>query len=493
VKKTSAAIAACIIAAWTMAGAATAAETSPAWKPIFNGRNLDGWSVQYASKTPADAPPAASIFRVENGEIHAYPTQAAGSEQPNAVLVTTSDHRDYRLSLEYKWGEKKFPPRLDHVRDAGLLYNVHRDRPADWPAAIESQIQEGDTGDLWAVSARASSFIDPKSQRYALPENGGVAITVGNEGKFERVRHGRVNEYPGWNTVEVIVRGDRATHIVNGVVNMRASDLKSWDATSNSWVPLNHGRIALQAESAEIFYRNIRIRPLTDADDLPPAPKATEVWYPVPAKVTPGATPGAAPSDAIVLFDGRNLDAWQSANGGAPARWSVVNGEMVVAPGTGDIQTKAGFGDVQLHIEWCGPSLPPDKVNQDRANSGVFLQDIYEVQVLDNFKNPTYVNGMVGSIYKQYPPLVNATLPAETWNVYDIVFSAPRFNADGSLASPARVTVLHNGVLVQNNVALKGGTTYIGAPSYHAHGDAPLRLQDHGHLVRFRNIWLRKL
>jgi hypothetical protein len=132
-------------------------------------------------------------------------------------------------------------------------------------------------------------------------------------------------------------------------------------------------------------------------------------------------------------------------------------------------------------------------VNQDRGNSGVFLQDVYEVQVLDNFKNPTYVNGMVGSIYKQYPPLVNATLPAETWNVYDIIYTAPRFNADGSLASAARVTVLHNGVLVQNNTSFKGGTTYIGALSYFPHGNLSLRLQDHGHKVRFRNIWLRKL
>jgi hypothetical protein len=370
---------------------------------------------------------------------------------------------------------------------------VHRDRPADWPASIESQIQEGDTGDLWAISARASSYIDPKTRRYTPPENGGVAITVGNDGKFERVRHGRVNEYPGWNKLEIIVRGDRATHIVNGVVNMRVSDLKAWDAASNSWVKLDRGRIALQAESAEIFYRNISIRPLTDADDLPPPPKATEVWFPVPAKVTPGATLGAPPSDAIILFDGKNLDAWQSARDGSPARWNIVNGDMVVAPGTGDIQTKAGFGDQQLHIEWATPELPPDKVNQDRGNSGVFLQDIYEVQVLDNYTSPTYVNGMVGSIYKQFPPLVNATRPAENWNVYDIIFTAPRFNADGSLASPARVTVLHNGVLVQNDTVLKGGTTYIGAPFYYAHGDAPLRLQDHGHLVRFRNIWVRKL
>ena len=221
-------------------------------------------------------------------------------------------------------------------------------------------------------------------------------------------------------------------------------------------------------------------------------PKATEVWSPVPPKVTPGPTAGAPPSDAIVLFDGRNLDAWKSVKGGA-ARWRVEDGELVIAPGAGDIQTRQNFGDVQLHVEWRAPKLPPDKVNQDRGNSGVFLQDVYEVQVLDNFENPTYVNGMVGSIYKQHAPLVNASLPAETWQIYDIVFTAPRFAADGSLVSPARMTVLHNGVLVQNNVSLEGATTYIGAPSYHPHGEMPLRLQDHSHEVRYRNIWLRRL
>jgi hypothetical protein len=463
--------------------AAVAAEAAPGWKPLFNGKDLKGWSAVYASKTGADAPPPSSLFEVKNGEIHAYPTQKAGTEQPFAYLITDSDHKDYVLSLEYKWGEKKFPPRLTLIRDAGLLYHVHRARPSDWPASAESQIQEGDTGDSWAVSTQVTSFVDPKTGRYALPENGGVRTTVGKYEDFKRTRHGRVNEYPGWNTLEVIVRGDRATHIVNGVVNMRVSDIKSWDTGSNSWVKLDHGKIALQAEGAELFYRNIRIRPATKADDAPPEPKLTEVWYPVPRKVTPGATAGAAPSDAIVLFDGKSLDGWKKANGGGPVGWKIDNGEMVVGPGTGDIQTQQIFGDVQLHIEWRDPNLPPDKVNQDRGNSGVFLQDVYEVQVL----------GMVGSIYKQFPPLVNATLPAETWNTYDIVYTAPRFAADGSLTSPARITVFLNGVLVQNNTVLKGATTYIGAPSYQAHGDMPLRLQDHGHLVRFRNIWVRKL
>ena len=137
---------------------------------------------------------------MKNGEIHAYPTQKAGTEQPNAYIVTDADYKDYVISLEYKWGEKKFPPRLEHVRDAGLLYHVHRARPADWPASAEAQIQEGDTGDSWAVSSQVSSFVDPKTGRYTLPENGGVPVTVGKNDDFQRTRHGRVNEYPGWNT-----------------------------------------------------------------------------------------------------------------------------------------------------------------------------------------------------------------------------------------------------------------------------------------------------
>ena len=473
-----------------VATATTAA--TPAWKPIFNGKNLDGWTATYASKAPENAPAPASYFDVAKGELHAYRDEVAGTWQPNVVLTTNTEYQDYVLSLEYRWGEKKFAPRLDHVRDAGLLYHVHRDRPNDWPASAEAQIQEGDTGDSWAITTQLASFVNPKTGRYALPENGGVPVVRGDKDKFERTYHGQVNEYPGWNTVQIIVRGDKVTHVVNGVVNMRVSDLKAWDAASGTWVKLERGKIALQAESAEIFYRNIRIRPIAKEDDAAPEPKVTEVWFPVPAKVTPGQA-GAPPSDAVILFDGKNVDAWKNAKTGANAAWNVVNGEMVVNPGTGDIQTKESFGDVQLHIEWCGPELPASNVNQDRGNSGVFLQDVYEVQVLDNFKNPTYVNGMVGSIYKQYPPLVNATLPAETWNVYDIIYTAPRFGADGSLASPARFTVLHNGVLVQNNVALKGGTTWIGAPSYRPHGDMPLRLQDHSHQVRYRNIWLRKL
>jgi hypothetical protein len=223
-----------------------------------------------------------------------------------------------------------------------------------------------------------------------------------------------------------------------------------------------------------------------------PRPEDTEVWEPVPKVVQPGAKPYDPPADAIVLFDGKTASAWESVKGGA-SKWVVANGALSVAPGTGDIRTIEKFGDVQLHIEWRTPELPPEKKGQDRGNSGVFLQELYEVQILDTLENRTYSNGQAGAIYKQHIPLVNASRPAGEWQTYDIVFIAPRFEDSGALRSPARLTVFHNGVLIQHDVTLKGGTTYIGEPKYEPHGDASIRLQDHSHVVSFRNIWVRKL
>jgi len=221
----------------------------------------------------------------------------------------------------------------------------------------------------------------------------------------------------------------------------------------------------------------------------------SEVWSPVPAVIT--ANENTAPSDAIILFDGKSLHQWQSAEGGE-AKWDIKNGALTVAPKTGDIKTKDSFCDVQLHVEWTTPT----KVNGDdgkeltgqaRNNSGIFLQEQYEVQVLDSYNNKTYSNGQAGSIYKQHIPLVNPTRAPGVWQNYDIIFTAPKFNDAKKLVSPARITVLLNGVLVQNNVEIKGATAWIGKPAYIAHGCAPLRLQDHGDAVSFRNIWLRKI
>ena len=223
-----------------------------------------------------------------------------------------------------------------------------------------------------------------------------------------------------------------------------------------------------------------------------PKPELTEIWSPVPPKVEPGARPGDPPSDAIVLFNGRDMTGWESAKGG-PAQWSVENGEMVDVPKAGDIQTAQKFGDIQMHVEWMVPVLPPDRKGQDRGNSGIYLQGLYEVQVLDSYDNPTYVNGEAGSIYKQSAPLVNALKPAPSWQAYDIVYYAPRFYADGSLAEPARVTVFLNGVLVQSNFAILGPTEYRGLPVYKPHSDGPILLQAHNNPVRYRNLWVRKL
>jgi hypothetical protein len=236
-------------------------------------------------------------------------------------------------------------------------------------------------------------------------------------------------------------------------------------------------------------------------------PQMTEYWEPVPKIVDPGPYPGLipAPSDAVVLFDGKDLSKWKSRDG-SDAKWKVDNDVITVVKGTGDITTRQKFGDYQLHIEW---KVPEDIQGQSQArgNSGIFLQDLnddlkipqywYEVQVLDNYNNPTYVNGQAGSIYKQNPPLVNAMRKPGEWNVYEITYTAPRFNDDGSVFSPARVTVIHNGVLVQNNFAIRGHTAYIGHPKYLApHGKAPISLQDHGDpskAISFRNIWVREL
>ena len=229
-------------------------------------------------------------------------------------------------------------------------------------------------------------------------------------------------------------------------------------------------------------------------DEIDPA--LTEVWEPEPPVVTPGES-GGPPSDAIVLL-GDDLSEWTTwarrPKGSEPADppgWELGGGVLTVAPGTGGIQTKRSFGSVQLHIEWRPPVMEGE--GQKKGNSGVFLQERYEVQILDSFNNATYVNGQAGSVYKQYAPLVNASKPPGEWQAYDIVFEAPQFDADGRLLRPAYLTLFHNGVLVQNHVELRGGTTNRGEPAYEAHGDAPLALQDHGDRVSFRNIWVRAL
>ena len=206
-------------------------------------------------------------------------------------------------------------------------------------------------------------------------------------------------------------------------------------------------------------------------------------WEPTPIITVDD---NGVPSDAVVLFNGNDLSAWENAD-----NWKIEDGAMV--SGKGDAHTKESFGDCQLHIEWSAPT-PATGSGQGRGNSGIFLMDKYELQVLDSYDNETYFDGHAGAIYKQTPPQVNAMRPPGQWNVYDVIWTAPRFNEDGSLKSPAYLTALHNGVLIQNHFELLGDTPFARPPQYDKHADRlPIRLQDHGNPVRFRNVWIREI
>lgn len=235
------------------------------------------------------------------------------------------------------------------------------------------------------------------------------------------------------------------------------------------------GPTAARGQAADGWPQHSRERP------VPPVVAAPRLAAPVPA-----------PAGATVLFDGTSLTAWRS--GDAPARWRVVgDGSVEVVPGTGGIETRDAFRDVHLHVEWSAP-LPVTDLDQDRGNSGVFLMQRYEVQVLDSYDNVTYADGQAGAIYGQYPPRVNVTAPPGEWNAYDIEFRAPRFAPDGTVREPARMTVRHNGVLIHDDRPLLGPTSHRERAPYEAHADAlPIVLQDHGSPVRFRNIWVRPL
>jgi hypothetical protein len=222
--------------------------------------------------------------------------------------------------------------------------------------------------------------------------------------------------------------------------------------------------------------------------------KAHDMSRPRPAVVTPGVSslPLAPPSDAVVLFDGSSLDGWSDRKGAA-TKWVIRDGAIESVAGAGFIYSRKAFGDVQLHIEWETP-VPATGEGQDRGNSGVFLMGLYEVQVLDSYQNDTYPDGQAGAVYGQYPPLVNASRAPGQWQSYDMVFRRPRFDPAGALLAPARITVLQNGVLIQDNVTIRGPTTWLERTPYARHPDRlPLSLQDHGHPVRYRNIWVREL
>jgi hypothetical protein len=247
--------------------------------------------------------------------------------------------------------------------------------------------------------------------------------------------------------------------------------------------------------SAIAISQNAGINTQHEVSPMPMKPEMTEIWNPEINVVIPAKKMGDAPSDAIILFDGKNLNQWVSQKDTSKeASWKIVNNDhMEIVPGSGGIQTKMKFGDCQLHIEWSAPDVVVG-IGQSRGNSGVFFQNRYELQVLDSYNNRTYSNGQAGSIYKDYAPLVNAMKEPLEWNIYDVIYTAPRFKSNGKIDIPARITVLHNGVLIQNNVSINGLTEYIGLHNYtSSHGEDVISLQDHNNKTQFRNIWIRKL
>lgn len=227
----------------------------------------------------------------------------------------------------------------------------------------------------------------------------------------------------------------------------------------------------------------------------PAKPQETEVYEPTPPTVTPSKN-NAPPNDAVVLFNGENMDEWESVREGKPSPWILDTQEksMTVKDKHGDIRTKRKFGSMQLHMEWRSPAAI-EKSGQNRGNSGVFIQEKYEIQILDNNNNDTYVNGQVASMYKQHIPLVKASVPSGEWNSYDVIYHAPEFNSDGKKIKSGTLTLLHNGILALDHVEIKGTTPFIGWPKNDPHGKAPIKLQDHGDnsRVSFRNIWVREL
>ena len=240
-------------------------------------------------------------------------------------------------------------------------------------------------------------------------------------------------------------------------------------------------------------YLTMPAKGYTDTPTLPGQKwKVHDKDRPIPSFVGPAGQnlPIAAPSDATVLFDGSSLDSWQ-ANNGKPAKWKLTEGDSMEVNGTGDIQTAESFGDCQLHVEWMSPVS--EHASQGASNSGVYMMNLYEIQVLDSWSSRTYPDGQAAALYGQYPPLVNSSRRPGTWQSYDIVFRAPKFKG-GKLVAPATITLFHNGVLAHNNQEFIGRTVHKKVATYEAHpAKLPLKLQDHGNPVRYRNIWIRPL
>lgn len=444
-------------------GLGTPLQPQTAWTPLFNGQDLSGWTTWLPSHGQGQDPEG--VFRAGNGELHVLDIPPAPGAREFGYLFTNQRYANYRLRLQYRWGTQKFAPRAGEARDSGVLYHITGNNQI-WPASPEFQILEGGTGDLWALEGTNFSSTVSNSAAKDLKFNPlGQPVTTQNPvGNYRRmIRADGVRELPGWNTLELVVSGDQATQIVNGQVAAHATQLRGPDGA-----PLSAGRIALQAEGATVAYRDVEVRPMPY---LRPPPGARVLL-----------DQNSTPQSVAAVWQGRR---------GADIKWPVQGGVMTVQPSgnpkdTNDIRTRDLFNDFRLHLEFQLPVSRADLNEQDRGNSGVYLQGRYEMQILDSFGAALSGRNDLGAVYGQHDASTNAALPSGTWQSYDVHFRAARWEG-GKKVEDARVSAWLNGEQIQDNVAVNAATL-LGDPE--ADSPGPIVLQDHASTVSFRNIWV---
>jgi len=528
----------------TTSAPATAAAGDQGWTPLFNGKDFTGFYTVF--KTAKKGPDTDGYFKVEtvDGEpaVHVMGFPVLETKRDFGYFVTEKEYGDFDLKFQYKWGEKKHPPRAKAKRDAGCIYFVNGEDQV-WPDGVECQVQEGDTGDLWVVgktiSVNATIKDEPANSKGEFTYSStGKSVTVSKRQQYKDatgamkdvdgriVQQQTADALTGWNTVEVIAKGNTSVHIVNGRIVNRLTDMQFIDGGK----PLDHGKILFQAEGSEVYYRDMEIRPLGENETVPGTQAEYDARWQVndrarprpgrmePVAETELAASAKAPVNAVVLFDGKDLSNfldshWKlipeenaveitpnpkkaaAANAGAaPVKKEAAPLTSTLSPeelaAKGNLVTKEAFGSCKVHLEFACPN-PPKGKDQAQANSGVYLMGKYEMQVLDNTNNPTYADGLAGAVYGENPPLWESSRPSGEWNYYDIEFHRPIFGADGKVERPATVTAWLNGIKVQDNFALTGPTEHQIRLPYVAHADKlPLMLQGHGQVAKFRNIWV---